>query len=663
MQVTSASRDGRTFPQIVYHTSVAAILLSFASLMTGKPVWSFELRSASMLLMTVASYWLAAMVLIVLARRGQGVSLAARLAVSFAAAAVAFATGAILDSGMPPTLTLWTPLLGLVLLLLGQGFHVRPSWPLVSAPALLALIGVAAMWIAPNWLRANLAQSPKPAVTGFRIRSSLYDLTVRTFQNHLPRFAKPRGGIALLGDRYLLATGDGQLLVFSPAADMRSLIVRPLAYRVPLNSAEFVAASGNIFKADAFRVGGILSRQRNGLHRIFVTHHYWKSTESCWVMRVSSLEGSLEDFLADRPTMKWRTEFETKPCIPLVIAGQPARFGALESGGRLAWSADDRLLITIGDHAMDGWNSPVQAAQDLEYSFGKIIALNPEDGSNEIYSLGHRNSQGLTVASAGLVWSSEHGPEGGDELNLISKDGNYGWPFATYGTQYGTYTWPLIGDADQGADYVEPLFSWVPSIGVSSVIEVTSPRFERWHGDLLAASLRDMSFWRIRVREGRVVMTERFLFGQRIRDVVQGHDGSLVVWSDDRSISFIAPSAEIDTVSGASIYRMCARCHVAGAEGVPAAAPSLVGIVGRAVASEQDYPYSQALRDLGGIWTRDRIDAFLTNSADYAPGTSMASIAIPDAASRKAVIDHLESPDSRLDEMPDRRTRIETPQY
>jgi cytochrome c2 len=432
---------------------------------------------------------------------------------------------------------------------------------------------------------------------------------------------------------------------------------------VSLNAAEFVAASGNLFKADAFRVGGILSRQRNGLHRIFVTHHYWKATEKCWVMRVSSLEGTLDDFLADRPTMTWKTEFETRPCMPLVIAGQPARFGALESGGRLAWSADDRLLVTIGDHAMDGWNSVVQAAQDAEYSFGKIIAVNPEDGSNEIFSSGHRNSQGLAVSRAGLVWSSEHGPEGGDELNLIKKGGNYGWPFATYGTQYGTYTWPLIQDAGGDGGFEEPMFSWVPSIGVSSLIEVTSPRFERWRGDLLAASLRDMSFWRIRIRGGRVVMTERFLFGQRIRDAVQGHDGSLVVWSDDRSISFIVPSAKADTVSGASIYRMCARCHVAASASVPAAAPSLVGIIDRAVASEPDFPYSQALRDLGGTWTKDRIDAFITNSVNYAPGTSMSSIAIPDAASRKALIDHLASPDSRLDEMPDRRTRIETPQY
>ena len=158
-------------------------------------------------------------------------------------------------------------------------------------------------------------------------------------------------------------------------------------------------------------------------------------------------------------------------------------------------------------------------------------------------------------------------------------------------------------------------------------------------------------------------MTERFQFGQRIRDVIQGHDGTLVVWSDDRSISFIAPSQKEDVVSGASAYRICARCHVAPAQGVPATAPSLVGIVGRTVASDPEFPYSQALRDIRGTWTRERLDAFISDATAYAPGTTMATIAIPDAATRKAVIDYLASPDSRLDEMPDRRTRVETPQY
>jgi cytochrome c2 len=348
--------------------------------------------------------------------------------------------------------------------------------------------------------------------------------------------------------------------------------------------------------------------------------------------------------------------------MTLTQPGHPPFEGMRESGGRLAWLPDGRLLVTIGHHAMDGVNASAQASQDAASSFGKIIAINLEDGRSGIYSSGHRNPQGLVVSSAGQVWSTEHGPEGGDELNLIEEGGNYGWPLATYGTEYGTFSWPLAGETGTNGGFIEPYFSWVPSTGVSCLAEMTSPRFERWHGDLLACSLRDQAFWRLRVREGRVVMAERFPFGERIRDVVQGHDGSLVVWNDDRAIQFVTPADLDNGVSAASTFRICASCHVAPAGGAPAAAPSLVGIVGRKVASEADYEYSPALRGMGGNWTRERLDAFIADVSGFAPGTTMAFAGIRDAETRKALIDYLASPEHRLDVMPGYRTRVEGPQ-
>jgi cytochrome c2 len=660
----TASRNTRAALQIVYHTVAAAALLLFVALRLRKAVWSLDFRSAALLFATAGIYWLAAAISVGLERRARGISAAERLAMSFGAAVLVFAAVATLGPELPRTLSLWAPILGLALLLVGQVLHARLSWPLMAAPAaLLVAAGLALLWAAPDRFGSPGRPAARPAVTQFRIRSSLYDLAVTSFTNYTPRSAKPRGGLAMLADRYLLVTGDGQLLAFRPSADMRSLDLKTLAYKVPLNAEGFVDASGGLYKADAFRVGGVIARETGGIHRIFVSHHHWKSVDRCWVMRVSSLQGTLAEILAASPTLSWKSEFETTPCMPLAVPGQPPRFGALESGGRLAWLSDHQILVTIGDHAMNGWGSVVQAPQDPAYSFGKIIVIDLADGSSGIFSRGHRNPQGLTIASDGRIWSTEHGPEGGDELNLIAKGGNYGWPFATYGTEYGGYSWPLIGDGGNDAEYVEPFISWVPGLGVSSLIEVNTPKFGRWDRDLLMCTLRDQSFWRIRVREGRVVMTERFQFGQRIRDVLQGPDGTLVVWSDDRSISFIAPSPKEDSVTGASVYRICARCHVAPAKNVAATAPSLVGIVGRPVAFDADFPYSQALRELGGSWTQERLDAFISDANAYAPGTTMATIAIPDVATRKAVIDYLSSPDSRLDEMPDRRTRIDTPQY
>jgi len=359
------------------------------------------------------------------------------------------------------------------------------------------------------------------------------------------------------------------------------------------------------------------------------------------------LRGSLGDFLDERPALRWETVFESQPCIPLTPPGEPPRFVGTENGGRMAWLAESRLLVTFGDHGMNGWATTVQAAQDGGYAYGKIISVDPDDGSSEVYSLGHRNPQGLTVTVGGVVWSVEHGPEGGDELNLIEKSGNYGWPLVSYGTEYGSHGWPLAARPGSHDGFVEPYYSWVPAIGVSSLIEVTSPRFEHWHGDLLAYSLRDESFWRIRVREGRVVMTERIGFGERIREAVQGHQGELVVWTDERSIHFITPAGQGDLVSGEAIYRVCAGCHVGPAGSRSPIAPSLVGTVGRRVASDESFEYSPAMRALGGYWTRDRLDAFLADSAAVVPGTSMRFTGIADPRSRKALIDYLASLDDR----------------
>lgn len=663
MPEDSASRRDRGLPQIAYHTAAAAIVLVFARFLAGKAAWDFPSRAAILLLVTVGAYWLVAMGLLVRARGPHGVSGVARAAASLGAVALVLAAALLLGSSLPRVLTLWAPLLGFAFLVLGQCLHARLSWRLLAVPALLVATCLLTVVLAPDWLHARFAAKPVPTVSQFRIRSSLYDLTVTSFQNYLPATALPRGGLAQLGDRYLLASGDGQLILFRPATDMRSLDIQRLAYRVPMNADEFSAASANRFKHNAFRVGDVIVGQEGGERRVFVSHHYWHAAERCWSQRVSSLQGSLDQFLAPQPVLDWKTVFETKPCIPLEIPGQPVRFSPLESGGRMAWAADGRLLVTFGDHAMDGVNSVIQAPQDDTYSFGKIIAVDVSNGSSEIHSRGHRNPQGLVATAEGLVWSTEHGPEGGDELNLIVKSGNYGWPLATYGTEYGMYSWPLIEGADPDAGFLRPFYSWVPSIGVSSLMELTSPRFERWRGDLLAGSLRDMSFYRLRVREGRVVMTERMVFGQRIRDVLEGFDGSLVVWSDDRSLSFIAPAAVEDIVSAESTFRICGQCHVAPDKGGPPVAPSLVGIVGRAVASQPDYPYSEALRSLGGTWTKERLDAFLADAAGYAPGTAMSSIAIRDDASRKALIEYLASPSHPLDRMPNRRTRIDAPQY
>ena len=496
------------------------------------------------------------------------------------------------------------------------------------------------------------AKKRAPAVLAWQLRSSLYPLSVTSFRNYVPPGNRDQGGITLFGDRYLLTNGNGDLVLFQPGQDGRSLEVEPLVYKVPINVPDFAAVAGTTVNPAWFRVADALAQETNGEMRLFVTHHYWKVREKCWVMRVSSLQGPVAAYRSAAPQMTWKTVFESSPCLPLARENEPPMFSGIANGGRMVLLNPNQLLVSVGDHEMDGWKTTTAVSQDMAYSHGKMILIHLDDLSSEIYTLGQRNPQGLALSSAGLVWSTEHGPEGGDELNLIERGGNYGWPIATYGTEYGTHSWPLSPTPGSHENFKQPFYSWVPSIGISSLIEVTSPRFENWHGDLLIGALKDQAFWRLRVREGRVVMTERIPFGERIRDVLQGHRGELVVWTDKSTLHFIAPSEGEDAESGESIYRSCAGCHVAPEGSTTAVGPDLRGIVGRAVASDPKFPYSPAMRALGGAWTEERLDAFLKSPGTVVPGTSMAFTGIPHAESRRKLIEYLASPASRLDVAP-----------
>ena len=425
--------------------------------------------------------------------------------------------------------------------------------------------------------------------------------------------------------------------------------------KVPLNRGAFGAAGGPTLPGERtwFRVADVLTQKTAAGYRLFVTHHYWKEDQGCWVLRVSSLEGRQQDFLKITNAMRWKTIYESQPCVSLAQEGEPVRFGGLNNGGRMALMDDDHLLVTIGDHEIDGYATPIQAGQEPAGSYGKTILIDLLQQTGKIFSLGHRNPQGLMIASDGTIWETEHGPQGGDELNLVRQGANYGWPLESYGTEYGTHAWPLSKAPGTHEQFEQPYFSWVPSIGVSNLIEVRSSRFEYWNGDLLVSSLRDSALWRLRTRENRVVMAERIEFGERIRDLEIGHDGELVVMADGGSIHFIVPSEGAET--GEGLYRTCAGCHVAPKGSVSALGPSLAGIVGRRVASEPDFVYSEGMRNAGGTWTPERLDAFLANPTSAVPGTAMVFNGIRDPAARKTLIEYMASPHSRLDKVPEFR--------
>jgi glucose/arabinose dehydrogenase len=269
--------------------------------------------------------------------------------------------------------------------------------------------------------------------------------------------------------------------------------------------------------------------------RLFASHHYWRSNDRCVGIRVSVTEATRAAFLNGTAPVRWRTLYESHPCLPV---GE-LRFS--QSGGRMVMLDDTTLLLTIGDHSLDGFYARTSVPQDPDSQYGKTVRIDVQSGTSTVYSLGHRNAQGLYKSPDGKLWLTEQGPEGGDELNLLAEGANFGWPIVTYGAAYGRQTWPANAHDGHHDRYVAPVFAWVPSIAVTSILGIQSDRVPAWQGDLLVASLRGHII-RLRIDGERVVFAEPiYSTGTRIRDMTEIHDGRIAIFQDGGSISFIVP--------------------------------------------------------------------------------------------------------------------------
>lgn len=248
---------------------------------------------------------------------------------------------------------------------------------------------------------------------------------------------------------------------------------------------------------------------------------------------LSADEGRLENL---------KVIFSQKPKV-----ASSSHFGCriVESRAGGSGAADGKLFLTLGERF-----SRKEDAQALDNHHGKIVRIN-KDGSvpqenpfvgkagalPEIWSYGHRNAQGAALAPDGTFWMHEHGPQGGDEINLPKAGANYGWPVITYGENYGG---GKIGEGvTEKAGMQQPLHFWVPSIAPSGMAFLTSERYGKaWQGNLFVGSLKFGYLDRIELSApftGKVVRESKLLtdLGERIRDVRQGPDGLLYVLTDN----------------------------------------------------------------------------------------------------------------------------------
>ena len=241
--------------------------------------------------------------------------------------------------------------------------------------------------------------------------------------------------------------------------------------------------------------------------------------------------------------------------LTVIFSQQPKVQSTAHFGSRLVFDGEGHLFITTGERSAAAFRTQ---AQDLDSHLGKVIRLRP-DGAvpddnpfvgqagarPEIWSYGHRNIQAAAInPETGGLWEIEHGPRGGDELNIVVPGGNYGWPVVSYGVEYSGR--PIGTGAAKMEGVIGPIYQWTPVIAPSGMLFYGGAAFPKWQGDLFVGGLTSTALVRLELDGERVVGEERIVddLGLRIRDVEEGADGSLYLLVDagDGEVLRITPA-------------------------------------------------------------------------------------------------------------------------
>jgi glucose/arabinose dehydrogenase len=228
--------------------------------------------------------------------------------------------------------------------------------------------------------------------------------------------------------------------------------------------------------------------------------------------------------------------------VRTIFRVQPTYEGTMHYGSRLAFGPDGMLYATFGERSVTAMR---RYAQQLDSHLGKIVRITPDGAAPrdnpfvgragalpEIWTLGHRNVQSAAFDAEGRLWEVEHGTRGGDELNLVEKGKNYGWPRVAFGREYSGQ--PIPDAVTDSAGIARPVYYWDPVIAPSGAQFYTGTAFPAWRGNLFVGNMKDRNLVRLVLANGRVTGEEHLLADrrQRIRDVRQGPDGALYVVTD-----------------------------------------------------------------------------------------------------------------------------------
>ncbi|HYD73494.1 MAG TPA: PQQ-dependent sugar dehydrogenase [Candidatus Binatia bacterium] len=469
-------------------------------------------------------------------------------------------------------------------------------------------------------------------------RWELYETHLGNFEKLLVSVADRGGGpmaaLEELDGHFVFMAQSGHLSTLSPDHALRDLDID-----APMNTDALRAANIQYMDYTHFRALDLLAVPA-GEHTfdLYASYDRYHADRRCFDIvvsriRIETTPGELT------PRSGWEEIYATTPCVAprTAISQFPSAFVGIQSGGRLALRDDHTLLFSIGDLEFDGvmYEGLAEAPngpQDPEWDMGKVLEIDLRTNRARRFAMGFRNPQGLLIARDGRVWGTEHGPYGGDEINHLRRNGNYGWPNVTYGMRYVPIreNWPLNPTHGGHEGYDRPAYVFVPSIGISQLIQPSVEQFPFWDQVLLITSLRGRALYVARIDGDRVMYAEPLPMGERLRDIINRQNGEIAVLTDMGNLILIRAVHEgaTDTISITDARRdrsrtvspagegrrlfagNCQSCHTV--NGQASAGPALNGVVGRNIGSTR-FTYSQAMQRAEGNWTEERLVSFLTN--------------------------------------------------